>query len=1075
LGIAAAEMLKAKPTDLSKSWTVVKRHGASYTGGPISVTHDGVTAACMCSEHVSLLNLETGIVDRIIPADTPVSVNVAGTLMRWRLYTNFAQGVTSEPIVCFAISPVAPILVTCGRASMMRVWNTQTGECIRFWKGHRLPVLVADFDPSGTLVVTGAADRNVMVWDIDHGHATHSFKEHAAPITAVKFVPHPTAVERLISASEDGVVRCWDLITQSCIAAMKEHFAAVTSIAFSTDSFGYTMLTGGRDRVVCVWDTHEFGRSSLAVAAKATIPALEGIEAIVMLLSTQSAAVSQQGTKQQDMHFVTAGDCGVLRKWHLQVIGGARYGVACKLHTNVSMLRAHKCAEEGPVTSVDTSAALANQFAHLLLRKQLGAPVPGTKRKRLGAVTTPSMYQLLATTRDNIITLVSDDDKLETLKTIVGHTDDIIDIKYIPRLAAESEQLLAVATNSEQLQVVNISSFDTRLLSGHKDIILSVSASPDGCLLATASKDNTARIWDIQSSQCLAMCEGHTEDVTSIAWPARASNFMRAAVDKAVIGNAAWLLTGSKDRTLKQWNLSHLLSCLSVPRPAGWLTEAGKRKQALPRTSAGIVAHERDINAIAVAPNDKLCATASQDKTIKLWSTVDLSHVGTLRGHKRGVWAIAFSPVDQVLVSASGDKTARLWSVNRESGFACLRTFEGHEASVLNIKFIRNGLQLMTSGADGLLKLWNVKDAECVNTFDAHTQKIWALAARTETIDAPDKSAELEIVSGGGDSLMNVWHDVTGMEAEDAVLATEEAILKQQSLYTAMATRDYFKAIQLTLELDQPGRCGDILAELLEIGPTPATSQMSAGELDNKFRQEMLQELSDLGLEEEGKPVTVAGTSSASAALEAFAHVSPALSSRRLIGEAKLIEVLSSLSPCELGRLLSYIREWNTQSKHGLLAQHVMFLVLHHVRHERLLEAFAELKAREGNFKMIAGLGSVLYALPSTAIANSSALTPIVNGVEMDAPPAAASTSAGSALKAYVDAILPYSERHADRLDRLMTSTFLVDYMLSQMNVLQPTEESLKMLGVSADGSLIRAHKMDTTQHAYNDSSSDDE
>eukprot|EP01048_Picozoa_sp_COSAG05_P002241 COSAG05_NODE_87_length_20404_cov_42.272051_11_plen_128_part_00 len=67
-------------------------------------------------------------------------------------------------------------------------------------------------------------------------------------------------------------------------------------------------------------------------------------------------------------------------------------------------------------------------------------------------------------------------------------------------------------------------------------------------------------------------------------------------------------------------------------------------------------AHEKDINAVAVAPNERVVATASQDRTLKLWSTDKGELMGVCKGHKRGIWAAAFSPVDRVVATASGTR-----------------------------------------------------------------------------------------------------------------------------------------------------------------------------------------------------------------------------------------------------------------------------------------------------------------------------------------------------------------------------------------------------------------------------------
>lgn len=117
----------------------------------------------------------------------------------------------------------------------------------------------------------------------------------------------------------------------------------------------------------------------------------------------------------------------------------------------------------------------------------------------------------------------------------------------------------------------------------------------------------------------------------------------------------------------------------------------------------------------------------------------------------------------------------KLWSI---TDLSCLRTFQGHTASVLSVAFVSAGAQLVSGGADGLVKVWTVRSDECEATLDAHTDKVWALTTakaprrRTREIEEEEDGPSVEegpnsglvVVSGGADSVINVWKDVTTRE-----------------------------------------------------------------------------------------------------------------------------------------------------------------------------------------------------------------------------------------------------------------------------------------------------------------------
>lgn len=971
-----------------------------------------------------------------------------------------------------------------------------------------------------------------MVWDADGGFATHSFRGHSSIVTSVSFQPSSVSVTRCVSGSEDGQVEVWDLVTSAHVATLAEHTSAVTSMCFSPDPSAALLVTSGRDSVCCVWDTREIdlsrtghgqqqqggkggaaGEQALTQAClKASIPAMEAIEGVVTIPEGEIRAGGSAAVTGLD--FVSVGDKGGLRRWRVQVSGATRaerkYGVGCIAAQSVTGLRRGQRCEASAAGLPDRGLAkiaaglgkastadagdvpTAKQFERLLLRPLPSAEGSHSGVKRGRPSEAGSSYELLAVTRDQVLTLTHAAE-LTARKTIVGYHDQFTDVRYIPRplgsTGGGAPALIAVATNSEQLRIVDTSTLNARLCDGHEDVVLSVSASPEGTLVATASKDSSVRLWDVATGVCVAIGAGHTEAATAVAFPVRPSSFLRMdPATGSTVGKTAWLASGSRDRTLKLWQLAPVLSTLPSPRPATWGSGADSAWLALTqlkqahtlRTTAAVVAHEKDINAITVAKTDSILATGSADKSIKLWSMPDLGLLATLRGHKRGVWAVAFSPTEPILASCSGDRTIRVWGVTPQSGYACLRTLEGHDSSVLCVRFLRAGAQLVSTGADGLLKLWSPSTGDCMGTFEAHADKVWSLAVRpvehNESMPEGDQAAlqhEEELVTAGADSVLNVWKDVTGEMADVETAAAESALARQSELYAAMSARDYPAALRLTLDLDQPGRCGDIFGELLECGPLPAPPSVIPGVPSQPGAMEaytarMLAEVRSIqGMvkgQEEGSSMAQHGAGPAAAAA---GGVHPE-------GHKIAVQLLTSLSGPLLTRLLTYIRDWNTQSRHGFLAQRLLHLLLHHVSQARLLQALAEAKGllARTEARVLPGVGTVRVAKARGELEgeSSGSLAPLAKSTRGDGeeegvvgvlkaaapPPTPVHTAAVAELQAFVSSSLPYTVRHSERLERLRQAGHVVGMTVERMHALLPLAEEEQEEG-GAGGSHAQA------------------
>jgi WD40 repeat protein len=87
----------------------------------------------------------------------------------------------------------------------------------------------------------------------------------------------------------------------------------------------------------------------------------------------------------------------------------------------------------------------------------------------------------------------------------------------------------------------------------------------------------------------------------------------------------------------------------------------------------------------------------------------------TLEGHSGSVYSVAFSHDSARLASASYDKTVKIWDA---SSGECLQTLEGHSDSVSSVAFSHDSARLASASHDKTVKIWDVSSGECLQTLD---------------------------------------------------------------------------------------------------------------------------------------------------------------------------------------------------------------------------------------------------------------------------------------------------------------------------------------------------------------------
>ena len=287
-------------------------------------------------------------------------------------------------------------------------------------------------------------------------------------------------------------------------------------------------------------------------------------------------------------------------------------------------------------------------------------------------------------------------------------------------------------------------------LRGHTREVTALAISPDGKTLATGSRDNTVKLWDVASRSKLFALD-HDDYVFGVSFSSDGKTLATAA-------------SAGVDFKVKLWDLA-------------------SRQQV-----GEFVGYGKGIFAWAFSPDGKLLATSGNDFTLKVWDVALRRELFTIKTHQSVLRAVAFSPDGKILAAGSRN-SVRLWHVASRREFAELRIedeygflnamafspdgktlavgaretgvvwnvasgkrlpmLKGHQKGINAVAFFPNGNLVATSSDDNTIRVWEVKSGKEEATLRGHSGAVEGMAVFPE-------GASLALASVG-ETVVKLW------------------------------------------------------------------------------------------------------------------------------------------------------------------------------------------------------------------------------------------------------------------------------------------------------------------------------
>jgi WD40 repeat protein len=426
-----------------------------------------------------------------------VTASEDGTARLWDAATgSVVRTLEDEPRgIAWATFSADGRLVATAREKTVRVWNARTGERLSEMRGHNDWVFFVQFRRDGNVALSASSDGTARVWETRTGLPLLELRGHTGAVYTARF---SVDGELVVTTSSDGTARVWDVSTGR---ELRAHRDWVMSAAFSPE--GEELLTVGADGDLYLWEGRTGKRVDRIVEAHD-----EGITSV-----QYSPDGSQFVTSSQDetarVRDATTGETISTLEYYL--------GDDDESHGHFGDVNSAAFSPDGKLVVTASSdwtariwdASTGKEVQVLTRDPEVDLP-QSHNGQALHAAFSPDGDTIVTVGADNLAH-VWDAETGEHRRAFRGHNDAVISVDFHPT----NERLVVTASRDFSARVWNVETGALVALLSHPGSVATASFSPDGAWIVTGGPQGVTRVWDWRAQKLLGEMKMHADFINT--------------------------------------------------------------------------------------------------------------------------------------------------------------------------------------------------------------------------------------------------------------------------------------------------------------------------------------------------------------------------------------------------------------------------------------------------------------------------------------------------------------------------------------------------------------------------------